>query len=579
MGKPKFVLETGRQELREVRRESWRLYVFVGVLSCFTNLLMLTGPLYMLQVYDRVLGSRSVETLVALSVLVAFLYGILGLLEYARGRIFGRVAARFQARLDRRVFEAVQRKASIAPDDQTETGLRDLEAVQRLLSSPVPMAFFDVFWTPVFLLGIWIFHPWLGAVAALGGLVILALTGLNRVFSARPMSNASRAVASSEAMSNQLRNEAEIVEAMGMRDATYTRWKTLRDRALKEQIRSADVSGSFANVTKTFRLFLQSAILGVGAFLVLQGELTAGAMIASSILLGRALAPMEQLVAQWQLVQTAKRGWDNLAELLGTVPPERVNTRLPKPKAKLVVQNLTVFPPNSRQAALKSVSFNVNPGEAVGLIGSSGAGKSTLARSLTGVWRPHSGTIRLDGAALDQYGSTELGSLIGYLPQRFQLFDGTIAENIARMAPEPDDAAVVAAAKKADAHEMILRLADGYDTNVSANGGQLSGGQMQRIGLARAMYGGPVLLVLDEPNSNLDVEGSAAVNRAIEEFKANGKSVLIVAHRPAAIQECDKLIMLDNGTVRDFGAKKDVLRKLVINHEQIAKTARQGGLK
>lgn len=571
-------LEAGREELREARKESRGLYWFVGIFSFFVNLLMLTGPIYMLQVYDRVLGSRSVETLIALSALVAFLYGMMGLLDYARGRIMGRVAARFQARLDRRVFDAVIRKAALAPDERTETGLRDLEAVQRLMSSPVLMSIFDMPWTPLFVAGIWLFHPWLGTLALVGGTILIIVTVINQWVTRRPAAKANMSTVAAESVSNQIRNESEMVQAMGMRDAAFARWQVARNESLQSQIGAADLGGTFTTTTKTFRLFLQSAMLGLGAYLVLQNELTPGAMIAGSILLGRALAPIELAVGQWALVQRAMRGWSSLAELLAMVPPEPPRTPLPKPRAQLDVKQVTVVPPGDQQAALKSISFSVSPGQAVGVIGASGAGKSTLARALTGVWRPAGGKIRLDGAALDQFEPTVLGQHIGYLPQRVQLFDGTITENIARLAEQPDPQAVVAAARKADAHEMILKLPDGYDTRVSATGGRLSGGQMQRIGLARAMYGDPVVLVLDEPNSNLDNEGSEAVNTAIRGFKANGKSILIMAHRPAAIKECDLLLMLDGGAVRAFGPKEKVLREVVKNYKDVVDPTDPGGV-
>ncbi|MGK7651272.1 type I secretion system permease/ATPase [Roseovarius sp. B08] len=572
-------LDAGREELRAARRESRGLYWFVGIFSFFVNLLMLTGPLYMLQVYDRVLGSRSVETLIALSVLVVFLYGMMGLLDYARGRIMGRVAARFQARLDRRVFDAVIRKAALAPDEHTETGLRDLEAVQRLMSSPVLMAIFDLPWTPVFLAGIWLFHPWLGALALIGGGIIILITVVNQWVTRQPAMKSARATGAAEMLSNQIRNESEMVQAMGMRDQAFSRWQKARDVSLKSQITSSDLVGTFTTTTRTFRLFLQSAMLGLGAYLVLQNELTPGAMIAGSILMGRALAPVELAVGQWALVQRAVQGWHSLAELLALVPPEQPRTPLPKPKALLQVQQVTVVPPGDQQAALKTISFTVQPGQAVGVIGPSGAGKSTLARALTGLWRPAGGRIRLDGASLDQFDPRVLGEHIGYLPQRVQLFEGTIAENISRLAEQPDAAKIVEAAKKADAHDMILKLPDGYDTRVTAGGGRLSGGQMQRIGLARAMYGDPVLVVLDEPNSNLDNEGSEAVNHAIREFKADGKSVLIMAHRPAAIRECDQLLMLENGMVRAFGPKDEVLKDVVKNAGEITASALPGGVR
>ncbi len=572
-------IQAGRAELASVRKESRGLYWFVAVFSFFANLLMLTGPLYMLQVYDRVLGSRSIETLIALTVLVAFLYGMMGLLDYTRGRVMARVGARFQSRLDQRVFDAVIRKSALKPDEQTSGGLRDLEAVQRLMASPVLMALFDIPWTPFFLLGIAIFHPWLGYLALVGGAFLIAVTIINQYVTRRPIASANSQSYQAEMVSGQIQSESEMVQAMGMRSAAFSRWQAVRDRALDSQIGASDLGGTFTAVTKTFRLFLQSAMLGLGAYLVLQGEMTAGAMIAGSILMGRALAPIEMLVNQWPQVQRAIRGWQNLAELLGEVPPEQPRTALPKPRAILDVQQATIVPPGESQAALRMVSFKVEPGQAVGVIGPSGAGKSTLARAITGVWRPAGGKIRLDGAALDQYEPSVLGEHIGYLPQRVQLFDGTIAENIARLSAQPDPQKVVTAARKAGAHDMILKLPNGYDTLVTAAGGRLSGGQVQRIGLARAMYSDPVILVLDEPNSNLDNEGSQALNAAIRQMKSEGKSVLIMAHRPAAIQECDMLLMLEGGHRAAYGPKEEVLRKVVQNHQEITQSKGQGGVR
>lgn len=570
---------TGLEELRAARRKSRPYYWFVAIFSFFVNILMLTGPMYMLQVYDRVLGSRSEATLVALSVLVLFLYGMMGILDYVRGRVMGRVAARFQTELDLRVFDAVLRRSTVKPDELAQTGLRDLESIQRFLSSPVLTAFFDIPWTPVFIVAIAIFHPWLGYLAIAGGALLIFITVINQLVTKAPSLKSNVAVMQAERTSEQIRNEAEMVQALGMRRDAFTRWMGARSDALSGQISTTDLTGTFTTLTKTFRLLLQSAMLGLGAYLVLQGELTPGAMIAGSILMGRALAPIELAIGQWALVTRARKGWDNLAQLLSEVPPEAPRTALPKPAAKLDVQQLTVVAPGEQQAALRLVTFKVEPGQAIGVIGPSGSGKSTLARAITGIWRPAGGKIRLDGASLDQYGPDVLGEHIGYLPQRVTLFDGTIAENIARLSPNPDAQKIVEAAQKADAHEMILKLPNGYDTRVTAAGGRLSGGQMQRIGLARAMYGDPVLLVLDEPNSNLDNEGSVAVNKAIRSFKEEGKAVLIMAHRPAAIKECDMLLMLENGSRAAFGPKDEVLQSMVKNHQQIQKTAGPGGVR
>lgn len=571
--------EKGLKELRDARRKANGLFGAIFLFSIFVNLLMLTGPIFMLQVYDRVLGSRSEETLVALFGLVGFLYLMMALLDYARGRIAGRAAARFQTLLDSRVFTAMIRRTSLSREKLSPTaGLRDLEAIQRLLASPALLAFFDIPWTPVFLLGIFVFHPWLGTLAVVGGGILVVIAVMNQVRTRHPVIEANQAAARADQMAEQLRSEAEMVRSLGMQGAAFDRWNMARVRAQELGLNAADRSGSYMTASKSFRLFLQSAMLGLGAYLVLQGSVTAGAMIAASILMGRALAPVEQAIGQWALLQSATRAWNNLGELLSEVPPEQPRTALPRPRARLNLQQVTVVPPGQSQAALRLVSFALQPGEALGVIGPSGAGKSTLARALTGIWTPAGGRIRLDDATLDQYEPDVLGQYIGYLPQRVTLFDGTISENIAKLSLQPDAEKVVAAARKAAAHEMILKLPDGYDTRVSANGGGLSGGQIQRIGLARAMYGDPVILVLDEPNSNLDNEGSAALNESIRQVKAAGGAVLIMAHRPAAIQECDLLLMLEDGMRKAFGPRDEVLRNMTRNYEQIAQSKGTGGV-
>lgn len=569
----------GLAELRAARRESRGLIASAFVFSIGVNLLMLTGPLYMLQVYDRVLGSRSEPTLIALSLLVIFLFIMMGILDHVRGRVMARVGAGFQARLDRRVFEASLRRSQVAPSDPAATAAqRDLEAVQRLWTSPVLLAVFDIPWTPVFLAAIFIFHPWMGWLAIVGGALLIVVTILNQRFTKIPLQRANSATIAAERMSDNLKAEAEVVQALGMQKSGFDRWQRARGAALAQTMAAADLGGSFSVLTKTFRLFLQSAMLGLGAWLVLQGKLSAGAMIAGSILMGRALSPIEMAVGQWAVVQRAQEGWGRLAELFTRMPEEQPRTRLPRPKANLEAQNLTVVPPGESYATLRMVNFQLEPGQALGVIGPSGSGKSTLARALIGAWRPAGGKVRLDGAALDQYDPDTLGSYIGYLPQRVTLFEGTIAENIARLQGQPDGLKVVEAAKKAAAHDMIVKLPEGYDTRVSALGGRLSGGQIQRIGLARAMYGDPVIIVLDEPNSNLDNEGSVALNSAIRSMKEAGCAILIMAHRPAAIQECELLLVLEEGTRRAFGPRDQVLREMVKNHTEIVKNAGPGGV-
>ncbi len=569
----------GRAELSAARRLSNKALTAAFLFSVFVNILMLTGPLYMLQVYDRVLASRSEATLLALSILTAFLFLMMGLLDFARGRVMARIGARLQETLDARVLRASFRALTVVPGDTAALAAqRDLESLQRFWASPVLISIFDIPWTPLFLAAIFVFHPLLGWVSIGGGVVLVIITILNQRATEQPLARANMATMTAERQSDNLKSESELIQALGMTGAAFTRWQKARGAALAEGLTAADTAGSYGTVSKTFRLFLQSAMLGLGAWLVLRGEMSPGAMIAGSILLGRALQPIEQAVGQWAVVTRARQGHARLVDLLSRVPVDLPRTPLPRPKAVLDIQAVSVVPPGETQPILRGVSFRLEPGQALGVIGPSGSGKSTLARALIGVWRPAAGKIRLDGATLDQYDPDVLGSYIGYLPQRVTLFDGTIAENIARLQSNADPAKIVAAAQKAAAHDLIVRMPDGYDTRVSTVGGRLSGGQIQRIGLARALYGDPVIIVLDEPNSNLDNDGSNALNTAIRNAKAAGCAVLIMAHRPAAIQECDLLLVMEDGTRRAFGPRDQVLKEMVRNASEIQKSAAPGGV-
>lgn len=543
-----------------------------GVLafSMLVNLLMLTGPLFMLQIYDRVLASRSEATLMALFALVAFLYAMLAMLDHARGRIAARIGAAFQARLDRRVFDAALRRQALRPDDPIARLVqRDLEAVQKLLGAPIFLALFDVPWTPVFIALIFAFHPEMGWLALAGGAVLVALALINQCLQRPPLKKLARTSQEAERFRNQIGNDAELACALGMRASAFRRWQTNRDAALHTALAASDRAGFFTTATKSFRLFLQSAMLALGAWLVLRDQITPGLMIAASIILGRALAPVEQVVGQWGVLQGGWESWRRLSAMLAGLPPDVPRMTLPRPRAHLSVDGVTIVPPGEARPALRMIDFELMPGRAMGVIGPSGAGKSTLARAVTGAWQHATGKIRLDGIALDQFEPDALGRLLGYLPQRVTLFDGTVAENIARLDPDANPAEIVRAARLAGAHAMIVALPDGYDTRICEHAGRLSGGQVQRIGLARALYGDPVLLVLDEPNSNLDADGSQALNMAIRAAKCKGASVMIMAHRPAAIQECDDLLVLDCGAQTAFGPRDAVLRQMVQNHAEL----------
>ncbi len=569
----------GLAEVRAAGSGSRGLLVIAVVFSTFVNLLMLTGPLYMLQVYDRVLGSRSEPTLVALSILATFLFLAMGLLDHARSRVLARVGARLQERLDRRVFEASLNRAAVSPDDAIAlSAQRDLDSLQRYWASPVAAALIDLPWTPLFLLAIFVFHPSLGWLSVAGGAVLVLVALANQHFGKGPTLQANAATIAAERLSDRLKSEAEVLRALGMSDAAFRRWGAARSDALRAAMISADQSGGYNTATRTLRQFLQSAMLGLGAWLVLRGEVSAGAMIASSILMGRALAPIEQAVGQWAVLTRAREARERLSILLGQFQPKPHHTALPRPRALLEVEGLTIVQPGTNVTLLRGISFALKPGQALGIIGPSGAGKSTLGRALIGALHPFSGQIRLDGAVLEHFDPAVLGSYFGYLPQSVTLFDATVAENIARLALPPDDKKVVAAAEAAAAHDMIQRLPDGYDTKIVHSGQRLSGGQIQRIGLARALYGNPVLLVLDEPNSNLDNEGSTALNQAIRQVKQTGGAVIVIAHRPAAIQECELLLVLEDGKCRALGPRDEVLRGMVKNHTEIVRTTGTGGV-
>ena len=538
----------GSREIRAALAESRRLFVACALFSVAVNVLMLTGPLFMLQIYDRVLGSRSQETLLTLAILVAFLFLLMGVLDHARGRVLARAGSRLQARLDPRVLRAILER-SVVPAERAlpATGLRDLEAIQRFGSSNGAFTFFDAPWTPVFLFVLFTFHWMMGVLAVFSGCLLLVVALINQARTGKLQGEAVEATARSEHFIEQVRAGGETVMGLGMLDAVLSRSAALRDRLLDRTLATSDRNGLYGVVTRTLRLFLQSMMLGLGAWLALRGELTPGFMIAGSILLGRALAPIDQAVGHWPRLQRAVVAWRSLGALLRDTPPEPVRTALPEPRAVLEAQNLTVAPPGARFAVVRQASLRLQAGQAAGIAGPSASGKSTLARALAGVVRPLGGSVRLDGAELEQYGSAVLGTYIGYLPQEVTLFDGTVAENIARMAPRPDDAAVVDAAKRTGAHEMILRLPGGYDFQVSAGGAALSGGQRQRIALARAFYGSPVVVIMDEPDANLDAEGTVALAGAVKGHKARGGAAVIVAHRHGAFAQCDRVYLMEAG--------------------------------
>lgn len=538
---------SGSNELQAALAESRRLMAACGLFSVFVNVLLLTGPLFMLQVYDRVLSSRSEATLAALLLIVAFLFLMMGVLDYARGRVLARAGARLQARLDARVLRVVLDR-STAPTERAlpAEGPQDLESIQRFTSSSAPFAFFDAPFTPVFLGVLFLFHWTLGLLAVLSGIALIVIARIGQKRTAAMTEGVWESSNRAGYFIGQAQAGAETVAGLGMQQAVISRSARLRNEALARTLGASDRSGLYFVTSRTLRLFLQSLMLALGALLVIGGEISPGLMIAASILLGRALAPIDQAIAQWPLLQRALSAYRSLSALLEQNAPDPQRTALPAPRAILEASNVVVVPPGAQFPVVRGASLRLEPGQAAGIAGPSASGKSTFARALAGVWRPHSGSIRLDGAELSHYGNT-LGAHIGYLPQEVVLFDGTVAENIARLQPDAADPDIVEAAKRAGAHEMILRLPGGYDFPISAGGAALSGGQRQRIALARAFFGSPVVVVMDEPDSNLDAEGTMALARAVEDHKQRGGTAVIVAHRHGAFAQCNVVYLMEAG--------------------------------
>ncbi|MFD2190633.1 type I secretion system permease/ATPase [Pistricoccus aurantiacus] len=536
-------------------------FISVGFFSMFINLLMLVPPLYMLQVYDRVITTRSEETLLMLTLIVVFLFAVMGGLELVRSRILIRVGNRLDTLINKRLYGAMFRRSILVQGQQTAQPLGDLTNLRQFLTGNGLFAFFDAPWVPVYLAVLFLFHPWLGMFATAAGVILLCLAVANEKFTKGLLAEASSDhIAAQSLASSNLRN-SEVLHAMGMLPAIQGRWSARHHEFLAKQSRASDRAGALTNASKTLRLLFQSLILGLGALLVLEGSLTPGMMIAGSILMGRALAPIDQMIGSWKGFVGARSAYQRLEELFEQVPPTRRRMSLPAPEGNVAIEAVAAAPPGGRMATIRGINFNVAKGEHVGIIGPSAAGKSTLARVLLGIWPSQVGTVRLDGADITQWNRDELGPYIGYLPQDIELFDGTISENIARFG-EVDATEVVAAARKAGVHEMILQLPNGYDTVISATSGALSGGQRQRVGLARALYGNPVLVVLDEPNSNLDDVGERALIRALAQLKAEGTTLFVISHRRSVLKQVDRLLVLKDGQVTMYGPRDQVLAQL-----------------
>ena len=539
----------------------------VGIFSGVINILALAGSFYMLQVYDRVLPSQSVPTLIGLSVLMVGLYAVTGMLEYLRARIMSRIGVRIDKNLTQQVFRAVQ----LLPLRSRTGGdgmqpIRDLDTIRSFMGGLGLPALFDLPWMPVYLFFVYLLHPSLFLIALAGAIVLIILTFITEHRSNGPLKAASAAGGQRLALAESARRNAEAIYAMGMTPAIERRYDSLNAEYLGQQLKASDAAGGIGNVTKVIRMTLQSMVLGFGAYLVIKHELSSGSIIAASITVSRSLAPIETAIAHWKGFVSTRLSAKRIGDLLAAVGEmQRDVVDLPAPQRQLQVESLVVGSPGVPEAIIKNVAFTLERSDALGVIGPSGSGKSTLARALVGVWRPinPASSVRLDGAALDQWTPEKLGWHIGYMPQDVELFDGTIAENIARFDPDATSDGVVAAAKAAGAHDLIVRLANGYQTRIGESGRALSGGERQRVALARALYGNPFLVVLDEPNASLDAAGDAALTEAILSVRRRGGIAIVIAHRPSALAAANKVLVLANGQTRAFGPKDEVLRSIL----------------
>ena len=541
-----------------------RVLIGVGLMSGVINILYLTGSFYMLQVYDRVIPSRSIPTLVALSILAIGLFMFQAALELVRGRVLVRLAGSLDFDLSDRTFDLVTRmplRTKQVGDGQQP--IRDLDTLRNFLVGPGLTAFFDLPWMPIYVFLCFMFHPMIGAAVLVGALILFGIALATEMTSKGPALRMSALAARRGAFAEAGRRNAEAINAMGMGPGLGHAWQQLNTQYMEQQRATTDFTGALGSLSRFIRMILQSGVLALGAYLVIEGQATGGVIIAASILSARALAPVDLAIANWRGFVAARQGVKRLFSLLDGFAAKEVPLSLPSPSQGLLVQSASVAPPGGQTVVVQDVSFELRAGDGLGIIGPSASGKSSLARALVGIWTPARGRVRLDGAALEQWDPVALGRHVGYLPQDVELFAGTIAENIARFEPQASDEAVIAAARAAGVHDLILKLPGGYGTPIGEGGAALSAGQRQRIGLARALYGDPFLVVLDEPNSNLDQEGEQALTKAIVSIRQRGGIAVVVAHRQAALAAVDKVLFMVEGRQQDFGPRDEVLKRIL----------------
>jgi PrtD family type I secretion system ABC transporter len=562
--RPKPPISLERSELAAALASCRGAFVATGLLSGMSNVLMLTGAMFMLEVYDRVLPSRSVSTLIGLAILAGGLYVALGLLDLIRGRILARIGISLDEAMSGRVYQTIVRlPAIIGQRNDGAAPMRDLDTVRAFLGGVGPVALFDLPWMPIYLGICFAFHFWIGMTAAVGAFILVMLTLLTEWLVLNPTRTTAQLAQSRTSMIEASRRNSEALVAMGMLPHLMARWIKVNADYLASNRRASDAAGGFGAISKVLRMVLQSAVLGIGAYLVIYQQASAGIIIAGSILSARALAPIDVAIAHWRGWVAARQSWERLRSLLAKIPSDTEPMPLEPPHQSLVVENASVVPPGEQKPVVRDLSLKLQRGNALGVIGPSASGKSSTARMLVGYWAPTQGKVCLDGAALDQWAPHVLGRYIGYLPQHVELLTGTVAQNISRFEPEADPKMIRAAAAAAGVHNMIVSLQDGYDTQIGERGAALSAGQAQRIALARALYRDPFLVVLDEPNSNLDAEGDAALTQAILGIRARGGIAVVIAHRPSAIAGVDLLLAMKEGRAAAFGPKDEVLAKVL----------------
>jgi len=563
----------GHPSIRSALAATRQAFVGVAILSAVSNILMLVSPLFMMQVYDRVLTSHSIPTLAALSLLAAGIYAVLAIIEILRSKILLQIGRRLDEQLNMPSIMATLAVPVAGQEGAQSAPLRDLDQIRQFMSGPGPIAIADLPWMPIFVFLLYLFHPLFGLAVVGGAIVLLSLTLCSELLLRKPSRQAAQRLASRWELSEAVRRNADSLRAMGMQTGFAKRIETAHEQYSAENLRSSNLTATFTAIAKIFRLALQSGMLALGALLVIDQLASAGAIIAASVLTSKALAPIEMATGQWRNFISARQSARRLQDTFNRIRPEAAEMQLPVPSRSLSVAGLAVAAPGDGKMLVQNVSISLFSGQAVGIIGPSGSGKSSLGRALTGAWPAHKGTIRLDGAELTQWDSDRLGPSIGYLAQNVELFAGTVADNIGRFSPSATPEKIMEAAKVANVHELILSLPNGYDTQVGTGGSTLSGGQRQRIGLARALYGNPFLIVLDEPNSNLDAEGEEALTSAVMAARQKGAIVIVIAHRANMLKVVDHVLVVNNGTMTAFGPRDEVLGKLKTRPDETRRIA------